>query len=153
MTMESIDRDLMDEHLKAHHVELSKLRLYQETVQDEELLRAIQVQTEMMEHHVEAMEALLRGQAATLPSLSTGMTASHHDQGSHKGAMSDHDIAMDCRLTTHAMGADNYFSAQHMKSTKAKEIHFKMAQQNAEVGLKYEHYVMSHRSDVHDMIH
>lgn len=65
----AIDNELMQEHLKAHHAEIAKIEWYMKVVQDKDLLHIMHQQSQMMYHHVDTMEKLLRGQSTNLPPL------------------------------------------------------------------------------------
>lgn len=147
MTTHAIDDELMKEHLKVHHAALAKLRTYQETVKDPEGSRIIMLQVSMMENHVSTMENLLNHGSGDLPPIPISPNRELKDQ-SHDGPLSAHDVAMDCRLTSEAMGADNYWSAQHMHDPSAQKIHFEMSQQNASVSSMWAEFLKNHKESM-----
>lgn len=146
--MQAIDDELMKEHLKAHHAELAKLRVYQTMVHDAEMARLISRQEGMMDNHVSVMERLMQGDSSELPPIPIAPSSRADKSESHDAQLSDHDVAMDCRLTAEAMGADNYFSAQHMHDHMAKEIHFQMAEQNATISTLWAQYLKDHKDSI-----
>ena len=150
MGRHAIDDELMTEHVKAHHAEIAKLGLYLASVKDPEVRRMIGLQRAMMEQHVETMESLLRGASATLPPIP--ITPPPMPQGQHESPLSDHDVAMDCRMTAVGMGSDNYWSAEHMHDNTARHIHFQMAEQNATMASLYATHLKEHKERMTDAL-
>ncbi|MFT9597418.1 hypothetical protein [Mesobacillus sp.] len=136
MNLPAADLGIMAEHLPTHEGVISKLRIFKEIVDDQELKKLIQLNIQMLREHVRAMLELIdpnrKGEVklADMPDiqLNTEML---------KLSEQEKDIVLETRAVSKLMGSNNFNSALMMKDMNVKNIHIQMAYQDVRMQMLY----------------
>ncbi|MBT2637046.1 hypothetical protein [Bacillus sp. ISL-39] len=136
MNLPAADLGIMAEHLPTHEGVISKLKIFYEIVDNQELKKLLQLNTQMLMEHVSVMLKLIdpdnkeEVKLAEMPDLQINMK-------SIKLSEQEKDIVLETRAVSKLMGSDNFNSALMMKDMNVKNIHIQMAYQDVRMQMLY----------------
>lgn len=133
LRLPSADLGLMAEHLAVHEGVISKLKSYYMTVNNPVLKSLLEVHVNVLRSHVRVMLSLIdpyQDRAYHLDNVEKVSVKLDYVELSKQ----EKDITLEGRSTAMFMASDNFMSAQKMKNSMVKHVHFEMALQD--VGLQ-----------------
>ena len=136
MNLPAADLGIMAEHLPAHEGTISKLKIFIEIVENQELKKLIQLNIEMLRDHVRAMLELIdpnRKGEVKLAEMSDIQINTEKLNLSEQ----EKDIVLETRSVSKLMGSNNFNSALMMKDLNVKNIHIQMAYQDVRMQMLY----------------
>lgn len=136
MNLPAADLGIMAEHLPAHEGTISKLMIFKDIVDNQELKKLIQINIEMLRDHVRAMLELIdpnRKREVMLAEISDIQISTENLNLSEQ----EKEIVFETRSVSKLMGSNNFNSALMMKDMDVKNIHIQMAYQDVRMQVLY----------------
>lgn len=136
MNFPAVDLGIMAEHLPTHEGVISKLKIFKEIVDNQEIKKLLQLNIQMLREHVRAMLELIdpdhNGEVklAELPDMDLNTEMLNLSE-------QEKDIVLETRAASKLMGSDNFNSALMMKDMNVKNIHIQMAYQDVRMQVLY----------------
>ncbi|NKE06472.1 hypothetical protein [Mesobacillus selenatarsenatis] len=136
MNFPAVDLGIMAEHLPTHEGVISKLKIFKDIVDNQEIKKLLQLNIQMLREHVRAMLELIdpdhNGEVklAELPDMDLNTEMLNLSE-------QEKDIVLEARAASKLMGSDNFNSALMMKDMNVKNIHIQMAYQDVRMQVLY----------------
>ncbi|MFD1738099.1 hypothetical protein ACFSCX_16340 [Bacillus salitolerans] len=144
MILPAMDVLLMKDHLKTHEGMLYKLRIYFHHAHHPLLKEIIQRQYTIMNDHVRVMLELLDPNRTTpvrLAAIDLDIVPKGDSNLNGTTEKQDKPLSFEGRATAKFMANHNFMSSLLMKNPHVKEIHEKMAIQQAKIAESYTHLI------------
>lgn len=136
MNFPAVDLGIMAEHLPAHEGMISKLKIFNEVVDNQELKKLIQLNIQMLREHVRAMLELIDPKRKGEVKLAE-MSDIQINTERIKLSEQEKAIVLETRSASKLMGSNNFNSALMMKDMNVKHIHIQMAYQDVRIQMLY----------------
>lgn len=136
MNLPAVDLGIMAEHLPTHEGVISKLKIFNEIVENQELKKLIQLNIQMLREHVRAMLELIDPNRKREVKLAE-MSDIQINTDKLKLSEQEKEIILETRSGSKLMGSNNFNSALMMKDMNVKNIHIQMAYQDVRMQMLY----------------
>jgi hypothetical protein len=136
MNLPAVDLGIMAEHLPTHKGVISKLKIFHEIVDNQELEKLIQLNIQMLREHVRAMLELIDPKRKGEVKLAE-MADIQINTEKLNLTEQEKDIVLETRSASKLMGSNNFNSALMMKDRNVKHIHIQMAYQDVRMQMLY----------------